>query len=109
MKAHVPTDNQRSQVSALVSFGNTQEEIATYLRISIDTLQRRYQKELASGLIEANAKIASTLFKAAEGGDVKAMMFWLKTRARWRTTDPVNEDKNLNSIVEKLIDKLVDH
>lgn len=106
-KPHEPTDKTRAEVAALVSFGNTQEEIAGYIGISIDTLERKYRDELDNSVVRANAKVAAKLFrKATEGDDLSAMIFWLKTRARWREKDdtPSVSDK----IVEALIDKLID-
>jgi len=105
---HQPTDKSRAEVSALVSFGITQEDIARYIGISVDTLAKYYRHELDTALIRANAMVANKLFrKATEGDDLTAMMFWLKTRARWREKD-ASDDRNLTSLAEKLIDKLVD-
>lgn len=105
---HEPSDKTRAEVAALTSFGNTQEEIAAHLNISVDTLARKYRDELDNALMRANAKVAAKLFrKATEGDDLSAMIFWLKTRAKWREKD--SEDRNrLESKVEQLIDKLVE-
>lgn len=104
---HVPTDKTRAEVGALVSFGNTQEEIAGHLGIDINTLVKYYRDELDNSLVRANAKVAAKLFrKATDGDDLSAMIFWLKTRGKWREKDDgasVSE-----KIVEQLIDKLVD-
>lgn len=104
---HKPTDKTRAEVAALTSFGNTQEEIATYIGISVDTLDRHYRDELDNSVVRANAKVAGKLFKkCVEQEDLTAIMFWLKTRARWREKDP-EDTKKFNSLVEKLVDKLV--
>jgi DNA-binding NarL/FixJ family response regulator len=77
---HVPTPQSKAEVSALVSFGNNQEQIAQYLKISVDTLARHYRSELDTALIAANAQVANKLFrKATEENDLTAMIFWLKT------------------------------
>jgi hypothetical protein len=87
-RPHAPTDKTRAEVSALCSFGITQDEIATYLDIDIKTLCKHYRKELDTGAIKANAAMAKRLFDAGiKDGSVPAMIFWLKTRARWRETD----------------------
>jgi hypothetical protein len=36
---------------------------------------------------QANARVAESLYKLAVGGNLGAVTFWLKTRARWRETD----------------------
>ena len=86
--AHVPTDKTRAEVSALTSFGITQDEISTYLDIDLKTLRKHYRRELDTGTTRANAAMAKRLFDAGvKDGSVPAMIFWLKTRARWRETD----------------------
>jgi len=106
-KAHEPSDKTRAEVGALTSFGNTQEQIADHLGISVDTLTRYYRDELDNSVVRANAKVAAKLFrKAAEGDDLSAMIFWLKTRAKWREKD--EEGVTNKKLVEMLIDKLVE-
>jgi hypothetical protein len=89
---HVPTDKLRGEVAALTSFGNTQEEIASHIGIDVDTMCKYYRDEIDNSVIRANAKVAAKLYKkATEGNDLTAMMFWLKTRARWRERDAYND------------------
>lgn len=106
---HVPTDITRAEVSALSSFGNTQEEIARYLGICVDTLAKYYRQELDTAVIKANARVARSLYnKAINQDDLAAQIFWLKTRGRWRTADQY-DSKDRSSIVEKfLLNKLTD-
>ena len=100
---HVPTDKSRAEVAALTSFGNTQEEIAKYLGICVDTLAKYYRHELDSAVIKANAQVARALFdKAVNQDDLSAQIFWLKTRGRWRTADQ-DDVKQAQSVVEKLL------
>lgn len=100
---HEPSDKTRAEVAALVSFGNTQEDIARYIGVHVNTLIKYYRDELDNSVLQANAKVASRLFrKCVDDGDVPSMIFWLKTRARWRTTDN-EETKKLESVVEKLL------
>jgi len=101
---HEPSEKSRAEVSALVSFGNNQEEIASYLGISQDTLVKHYRDELDNSVVRANAKVAAKLFrKAIDGDDIKAQIFWLKTRARWRTKDKDDETQNAVSLLEKIM------
>lgn len=88
-----PTDEQREMVTELASLGVRHEDITRFIKkecgtpISIDTLKRHFAHELEMGRIEANAKVAATLFKMATSGDQPAAtFFWLKTRAQWRET-----------------------
>ncbi len=104
---HVPNDKTRAEVGALTSFGNTQEQIADHLGISVDTLTRHYRDELDNSVVRANAKVAAKLFrKATEGDDLSAMIFWLKTRAKWREKE--EEQTPANKMFQMIIDKLVE-
>ena len=105
---HVPTDEIRAKVGALKAFGRTNEEIARYFKIDDKTLTKYYAYELDCALTEMVRNVAGCLYDKCLDGDTSAMMFFLKTRARWREKDP-EEQINNQSLVEKLIDKLVDH
>lgn len=90
---HIVTDETKNTVTLLTAFGIRQEQIAIYLNISDRTLRKHYRRELDTGLITANMKVASSLFKnAIDNESVAAQIFWLKTRAGWKET--VEEDKD---------------
>lgn len=106
--AHVPTKESRKMVEALAAYGVTHEEIARAVGIVKHTLYRHYPDELATGLTKANARVAETLFRKATAPDitgpsVSAAIFWLKTRARWRTADSIaaEEQGTLGRYVSK--------
>jgi hypothetical protein len=86
--AFAPSDEQRRQVKALAAYGVPQDDIATVLAIDAKTLRKHFWPELQNGAIEANAKVAQSLFQRAttEKGSagVTAAIFWLKVRAGWR-------------------------
>ena len=81
---HLATADTRNRVYILSTVGTRHEDIATVLSISHDTLVKYYKEELNKGRIEANASVAETLFKQAKEGNTTAMIFWLKSRARWK-------------------------
>lgn len=81
---HLPDATTRNKVFMLSTVGTRHEDIATVLGISADTLTKYYNDELAKGRIEANASVAETLFKQAKEGNTTAMIFWLKSRAKWK-------------------------
>lgn len=85
-KWHRPTAETRKQVTLLAAVGARHEDIASKLGISADTLVRHYQAELDAGRIDANARVAQTLYQQALAGNTAAMIFWLKARAGWRET-----------------------
>ena len=81
-----PTPEQRRMVRSMAAYGIRHDEIAACLGIrSAKTLRRHFREELDRALVEANAKVARTLFEMATGGkSVAATIFWLKSRAGWR-------------------------
>ena len=83
---HLPNTDTRNRVYILATVGTRHEDIATVLSISHDTLVKYYKEELDKGRIEANASVAETLFKQAKEGNTTAMIFWLKSRAKWKET-----------------------
>jgi hypothetical protein len=83
---HLPTADTRIKVYTLSTVGTRHEDIASVLNISHDTLVKYYKDELDKGRIEANASVAETLFKQAKEGNTTAMIFWLKSRAKWKET-----------------------
>ena len=92
-KAHNPDPVTRRQVEAMAAYGIPEADIATVIEIDPKTLRRHYRKELDTGHIKANTKVAENLYRKATGEGreaVVAAIFWLKTRARWKETT-VNE------------------
>lgn len=88
-----PTKEQRQMVAMLSGFGIPQEGICQLVKddkgepIHRETLMKHFRAELDRGVHEANVKVAGALFKAAiDQNNVGAMIFWLKTRARWKET-----------------------
>lgn len=85
----------RGLVKTLSGYGIPEEDICklvlnptTGKPIDAKTLRKHFRKELDTGAVAANAKVAGALFKMATGGTgqgaVTAAIFWLKTRARWK-------------------------
>ena len=90
-----PTDEQRRKAKILSACGTPHEKIAEVMGIrSPKTLRKHFREELDLGALEANAKVASTLYQMATSGQhPTATMFWLKCRAGWKerpTFDPGN-------------------
>jgi len=62
--------------------------------ISENTLRKHFRVELDSGHSKADAMVAQGLYRNATtatarypGGDPTSQIFWLKSRARWRTVE----------------------
>jgi hypothetical protein len=101
--AFAPTEDQRRQVKAMAAFGVPQGDIATVLAIDAKTLRKHFWTDLQTGAIEANAKVAQSLFQRATTGtdsaSVTAAIFWLKVRAGWREpTTPTELGKKADQV-----------
>ena len=84
-----PLPAQRSQVEAMAGYGVPEGDIARVLDVPADYLREHFRKELDSGQIKANTKVAESLYRKATGEGreaVTAAIFWLKTRAGWKET-----------------------
>lgn len=106
---HEPTDESRKLVRTLSGFGIKQADISNKIGINEETLRLHYRQELDDGTLEANAKVAQSLFNKAIGNDkssVTAAIFWLKTRARWTERHEIEHSGNIGSMdLTKLTDE----
>lgn len=93
---YLPTDEDAARVEALASIGTPEKDIAAYLGIAEATLKRHYPDLLNKSLTDKNLAMAKTLYQAGMDGDVKAMMFWLKTRAGWQEKTQVEITTNIS-------------
>jgi hypothetical protein len=66
--------------------GLTQEQIATLIGKSVDTLDRICRADLDEGSAEAKAKVGGAIVKAALGGNMTAAIFYAKTQMGWKET-----------------------
>ena len=84
-RRHNPSEEERRTVKALSGYGVPQEDIAIHMDMDAKTLRKHYRRELDRGTIEANAKVAQTLFTMATvDKNVAAAIFWMKARGGWR-------------------------
>jgi hypothetical protein len=100
-KAFVVNEAMRARVRHLAGIVR-QEDIAKIIGCAPKTLRKRFRDDLNRGSAVANATIANNLFAAANGGNVTAQIFYLKTMGRWREgaapADPVpHNDTEANS------------
>jgi len=84
---HKPTAQTRKKVADMVSYGIAQKHIALCMGISHVTLTKYYKKEIETASHEANAQVAGMLFAKCMQGDVTSIIFWLKTKAKWKQED----------------------
>ena len=84
-KPFTPTAEQRRTVLAMAGFGVPHDDISLVVGCSPPTLRKWFRHELDVATIEANARVAQTLYQqATKPGNIAATIFWLKARAGWR-------------------------
>lgn len=89
--AFAVTDAVRERVRYLAGVGVRQDDIARIVGCAPKTLRKRLRDELDRGIAEANATVAGYLFNQTKAGNTAAIIFWLKTRARWRERGAAEE------------------
>lgn len=101
-KKHEPTEETRKKVQLLSGMGIPQEQIAKLLEISVPTLLKHYRDDIDLGVLDANTKVAQSLFRMATGKKPvpAAAIFWAKTRMKWRETEEAKEDKEISVTIK---------
>lgn len=102
-KPHERDEKTAQQIKSLAGMGVPDFDIAKVVKMSGPTMRKYYMAELETGHIEANAKVAQSLFKQATNGEkpnVAAAIFWLKCRAGWR--EDQGEDQGKKEMRETL-------
>jgi hypothetical protein len=99
-----------AKVEALAGFGLSPEEIAHVLDADLEFLKSSCARELESGRIKANLRVAESLYRKATGEgreSVTAAIFWLKTRARWKETSSTSTDVRVSFAThEEILEQL---
>lgn len=83
-----PTDEEVAKIRLYAGLGSTQEQIATLIGKSVDTLvkNQRTAAALKTGRAETLAKVAGSLVRKALAGDTASAIFYLKTQGGWKET-----------------------
>ena len=79
-------EDERSRVEGMARSGVKRSELARWLGIKDDELDRRYGKILDRIEIETNMEVSKALKTTACDGNVKAAELWLMNNAGWRRT-----------------------
>jgi hypothetical protein len=96
-----PTDEDRTKIARMSRLGIPQTQIAIVFGIDPKTLRKHCRKELDQA-IEANVKVATTLFNMATSGkNTAATIFWAKTRLRFKYGGPPPEELDESETAER--------
>jgi transcriptional regulator with XRE-family HTH domain len=97
------------KVEELASLGLSEQQIADSLGISRSTLSRRkkdnetFDTALRKGKAKAIVKVSSALMQEVEKGSIRAITFYLKSRAGWREEEP--EEREIPPMIVKTINR----
>ena len=73
----MPKEIDPKLVEDAAAIGCTQEEIATLVHCSVDTLQRRFKQEMADGLRRMRASIKRAQYEVGVTQKNPTMLIWL--------------------------------
>lgn len=106
-RTHYPTPETQRLVQLHATVGTQQTVIADILGIDPKTLRKHYRAELDQSLAKANATIGGALFNKAKGGDTAAMIFWMKTQARWSERQEIDHTSSDGSMSFPKIERII--
>lgn len=92
-KSWSPSNEDKKMIELMCIAGVTHQQICEIMSVSLKTLKKQCSDILKHSKDKANSKVAGALFNNAMKGNVTAQIFWLKTRARWKETDPDDDKK----------------
>jgi len=103
---HVPTDENRRLVEHFSVRGVHQKDIASYLRINVETLLKYYVTEINNAKADRNAVIGQNVYQRALDGDWDAMVYWTKCQAKWSYYKEPEEKEDTNEALMKSVIEL---
>ena len=86
----------------MAGIGIPHASIAQALGITRPTLAKHFREELDNGKTRTITKVADALVRQALAGNTTAMIFYLKTQARWSETHKL---EHTHGRVEELTDE----
>lgn len=104
------TDEQITQIEKLARH-MTMDQIADFFGIHANTLRRRMQEDprvkvaYKKGEASAIDDAGSSLLDLVKEKNVTAIIFFLKTRARWRETDHVPAASEISKLTDRELQK----
>ena len=83
----MPTEEHRKLVKSWAGYGIHKEDIARAVPCSVPTLEKYFERELAMGPVETNARVIQNLLRMATSPThpraAISAFFWLKCQAGW--------------------------
>jgi len=106
-----PTDIERNLCREMVANGIPRPLICKVLGVSEPLLRKHCQHDLDTGWVEANNRVANSLFFMATEGPIQqrlpAAIFWLKVRAGWREVEYLELLRSPSEMTDDELDKAI--
>ena len=86
---YVFTDEQRELVTRATMAGVPQKVTAKLIGINAETLRKHFSDQLQEGESHKKVRAVELLWDKIEGGDTACLLFYMKARMGWATTNKV--------------------
>jgi len=115
MPAYEPNEKDRQLVLELARDGVNQKDIAFIIGTTDKTLRKYYGDDMRRVRIDCVRKAGKTLYEQGLGGNMAALIFYLKSQGGWREKQDVEvnvsggvtlEHSVSEEVLERLIEKL---
>src|SRR5689334_1264857 len=87
---HQVTDRNKTAIMLAKSMRMSMEEVASFLGISRDTIDRHYKNELAHGKVMCDLRAASAWMRCIDQGDMTAIKFYLINQMGFKDKTDIN-------------------
>ena len=91
-KPYAPNQKDSDIIAMMTASGIPQVNIGRCIGIDVKTMKKYYKTEMECSADMANATVAQSLFQQAINGNIKAAIWWTKSRMGWKET----RDQNVN-------------
>ena len=101
-------EDQAKIVKSMSMYGVPQEQIASVVGMSVETMNKLYRQQILEGMAAANGQIGQRLFQKAMEGDTSCLIFWAKTRMNFKENQAEMDPRKFNPIQIFIKDDLPD-
>ena len=101
---HKPTEKDHKTVETMVAVGIPVADICKVIGITEKTLRKHYKEELNTAVAKANSQVGKRLFQKCMEGDTPSLIWWTKTRMRWKETKVVEGSSEAPPVFKVVFD-----
>lgn len=94
------------EVEKLALMQCSQEEIAAWFNVSVDTIHRRFADTIKRNRLKGVSSMKRQLFQLVQQGNLGAIVWWSKNFAGMTDKNEVQENKEIKIVIDKDDEKL---